>query len=89
MRPLVIAGANLVLNPPEGMENCIPIYVRRDVIDGIPYTAMELELDEEERKNLLNGGTLQISQAGAGWVPIAVNIIPNPALPVEVVDAVE
>lgn len=81
MRPLVIAGANLVLNPPEGMDNCVAVYVRREVIEGVPYTTLEVELDEEERRHLLQGGTLQVSQAGTGWVPIALNVIAPPTNP--------
>lgn len=89
MRPLVIAGANLVLNPPEGMDNCIPIYVRREIIDGMIYTTMELELTEEERRNLLQGGTLQLSQAGAGWVPVALAVVAPPTTVEEVSHAAQ
>lgn len=60
----MIDGANKVFKAPPGMPECYDIYVRSEVIDGVPYNFFEVELDAEERKNLLAGGTLILSQMG-------------------------
>lgn len=74
-RPLVIEGANLILRAPEDMDNCIDIYVRRELYDGVPYSYMEVELTLAEREAILNGGTLMIGQVGDGWVPINCSVL--------------
>lgn len=85
-RPLMIAGANKVFKAPPGMDNCYDIYVRGEVIDGIPYHFLEVELDPEERAALLAGGTLILGQMGTGWQPLSVQVQSPPTFPLTLVE---
>ncbi len=84
-RPLAIEGANLVLRCPPGTPNCHDIYVKQEVIEGVLYRTMELELEPHEREAVLNGGTLRIRQMGDVWVPVASWIEPAPVAPWNVI----
>lgn len=84
-RPLMIAGANKVFKAPPGMDNCYDIYVRQEIIDGITYHFLEVELEPAEREAILAGGTLILGQMGTGWQPLSVGVkhpMTNPFVPI-------
>src|SRR5215217_5075440 len=73
-----IANATATLGRPEDMtdEECAPLAVRQELVDGLPCMTSEWQPTEEERQQIAAGGAVWLRVFGHAHPPVMVEAAP-------------